>query len=69
MKGKKKCLRAAAAPLCAAIAALSHFAGWRAASARAGRTVTFYATVTQVQGGSLLAAGSEDNDVNHRGGV
>lgn len=69
MNGKKKHLRTAAALLCgaAAIAALSYFAGWRAASARAGRTVTFYATVTQVQGGSLLAAGSEDNDVNHRG--
>ena len=61
MNGKKKHLRAAA------IAALSYFAGCRTASARAGRTVTFYATVTQVQGGSLLAAGSEDNDVNHRG--
>ena len=68
MNGKKKHLRTAAALLCgAAIAALSYFAGWRAASARTGRTATFYATVTQVQGGLLLAAGSEDNDVNHRG--
>ncbi len=65
MNHAKKRVCAAAVLLCAAAAAavLSYRAGYQAG----GRSVTFYATVSEAGGSRLLATGSEDNDVNHRG--